>query len=72
MSKKLYTIKEFSSLVGVSKFTVRYWQKQKLLADRRTPNNYRVFNEEDLEKAKKIKNTVTTVSKGRPIKNILN
>jgi len=71
MNKKMYTLKEFADLVGVSKFTIRYWQKKRVLADRRTKNNYRVFNKGDLDKAKRIKSSVVTVSKGRPITSLL-
>lgn len=64
MDKKYLNIKEASELLGVSKLTLRNWDKAgKLLAQRHPINNYRVYLALDLEQLlKKI------VSGERPIK----
>jgi len=44
------TIKEASSILGVSALTLRNWDKNgKLKAHRHPMNNYRVYKTEDLE-----------------------
>ena len=51
MGKKYLTIKEASETLGVSKLTLRNWDKAgKLNAMRHPINNYRVYLAEDLEK----------------------
>jgi len=51
MEKKLISIKEASEMLGVSKLTLRNWDKAgKLSALRHPINNYRVYQLEDIEK----------------------
>lgn len=51
MEKKLISIKEASEILGVSKLTLRNWDRDgKLSAFRHPINNYRVYNIEDIEK----------------------
>ncbi len=50
-NKKLLTIKEASSLLGVSALTLRNWDNNgKLEASRHPFNNYRVYRREAIEK----------------------
>ncbi len=50
-NKKLLTIKEAASLLGVSALTLRNWDNSgKLEASRHPFNNYRVYRREDIEK----------------------
>ncbi|KKP56638.1 MAG: hypothetical protein UR80_C0002G0005 [Parcubacteria group bacterium GW2011_GWB1_35_5] len=45
------TIKEASTILGVTKLTLRNWDKSgKLLAHRHPFNNYRVYKLEDIDK----------------------
>ncbi|MFA6353720.1 MAG: helix-turn-helix domain-containing protein [Candidatus Paceibacterota bacterium] len=51
MEKRLISIKEASSMLGVSKLTLRNWDRDgKLSAFRNPINNYRVYQLEDIEK----------------------
>ena len=51
MEKILISIKEASEMLGVSKLTLRNWDKDgKLSALRHPINNYRVYQLEDIEK----------------------
>jgi DNA (cytosine-5)-methyltransferase 1 len=51
MEKKLISIKEASEILGVSKLTLRNWDRDgKLSAFRHPINNYRVYQKEDIEK----------------------
>jgi excisionase family DNA binding protein len=51
MENKLISIKEASEMLGVSKLTLRNWDRDgKLSALRHPINNYRVYNLEDIEK----------------------
>ena len=51
MEKKLVSIKEASEMLGVSKLTLRNWDRDgKLSALRHPINNYRVYQIEDIEK----------------------
>lgn len=51
MAKLYITIKQASSILGVSPITLRNWDKNgKLKAHRHPMNNYRVYKIEDLEK----------------------
>ena len=51
MEKKLISIKEASLMLGVSKLTLRNWDRDgKLSALRHPLNNYRVYQLEDIEK----------------------
>ena len=51
MEKKLISIKEASLILGVSKLTLRNWDRDgKLSALRHPINNYRVYQLEDIEK----------------------
>lgn len=48
---KYITIKDASSILGVSKITLRNWDKSgKLKAHRHPFNNYRVYKIEDIDK----------------------
>lgn len=48
---KFITIKEVSKILGVSKITLRNWDKSgKLKAHRHPFNNYRVYKLEDIDK----------------------
>ncbi len=50
MSNLFITIKQASSILGVSPLTLRNWDKNgKLKAHRHPMNNYRVYKIEDLE-----------------------
>ena len=50
MDNQFITIKQASSILGVSPFTLRNWDKNgKLKAYRHPMNNYRFYNIEDLE-----------------------
>ena len=51
MDNKYINIKEASEMLGVSKLTLRNWDKSGKLEARRHPiNNYRVYLKEDLDK----------------------
>ena len=51
MDKKLISIKEAAEMLGVSKLTLRNWDRDgKLSALRHPINNYRVYQLEDIEK----------------------
>ena len=51
MEEKYIKIKEASGVLGVSKLTLRNWDKAgKLTAYRHPMNNYRVYLKEDLDK----------------------
>lgn len=51
MEKKLISIKEAAEMLGVSKLTLRNWDRDgKLCAFRNPISNYRVYNREDIEK----------------------
>lgn len=50
MKGKLIQIKEASKILGVSKLTLRNWDKAgKLIAYRHPINNYRVYKSEDID-----------------------
>lgn len=54
MENKYVTIKQASDILGVSRLTLRNWDKNgKLKALRHPMNNYRVYRIEDLEKVMK-------------------
>ncbi len=59
------TIKEASTILGVTKLTLRNWDKSgKLLAHRHPFNNYRVYKLEDIDKVlKMIENDIFIVKK---------
>ena len=49
MDNKFITIKEASSLLGVSKLTLRNWDNSKKLVSYRNPiNNYRLYKKQDI------------------------
>lgn len=51
MNSKLIQIKEAAEVLGVSKLTLRNWDKAgKLVAFRHPINNYRVYKREDIER----------------------
>lgn len=50
MTKKFLNIKEVSSILAVSKLTLRNWDKSgKLIARRHPINNYRVYDKKEIE-----------------------
>lgn len=50
MEKKYINIKDASAILGVSKLTLRNWDRDgKLIAKRHPINNYRVYLKEDLD-----------------------
>ncbi len=54
MNKKFLLIKEAADILGVSKLTLRNWDRAgKLKAYRHPISNYRVYRVEDLEKITK-------------------
>ena len=65
MSKQYIKIKEASEMLGVSKLTLRNWDKNgKLKAFRHPMNNYRVYRLEDVENIlQQIKEYVKPVDK---------
>ena len=51
MENKFINIKDASAILGVSKLTLRNWDRDGKLAAKRHPiNNYRVYLREDLDK----------------------
>jgi len=55
MEQKYVKIQEAAKMLGVSKLTLRNWDKaHKLVAYRHPINNYRVYLAEDLEKIKPV------------------
>lgn len=51
MNTKLIQIKDAAKILGVSKLTLRNWDKAgKLVAFRHPINNYRVYRYDDIEK----------------------
>ena len=51
MSENFISIKDAAKKLGVTKLTLRNWDKQgKLVAFRHPMNNYRVYEKEDIEK----------------------
>jgi len=59
------TIKEVSAILGVTKLTLRNWDKSgKLKAHRHPFNNYRVYKVEDIDKVlEMIENDIFVVKK---------
>ncbi|EOL45927.1 MerR family transcriptional regulator [Enterococcus caccae] len=56
----MYTIREFSKKIGISEYTLRFYEKEGLIEPCRDDHNYRVYGEEELEWAIfviKLKNT---------------
>ena len=50
MEKKFINIKDAGAMLGVSKLTLRNWDRDgKLIAKRHPMNNYRVYLREDLD-----------------------
>ncbi len=50
-SKKLLTVKQAATMLGVTALTLRNWDNSgKLQASRHPFNNYRVYRREDIEK----------------------
>lgn len=54
---RIYYINEFSKKLGFHPSTIRNYQKKGILPNKRNPiNKYRVFTDEDLQKAEKLFN----------------
>ncbi|MBP1047923.1 MerR family transcriptional regulator [Enterococcus sp. BWM-S5] len=49
-----WTINEIAKRTSLSKDTIRYYEKEKLISPKRAENNYRVYSEEELLKLKYI------------------
>ncbi|MCD2346922.1 MerR family transcriptional regulator [Clostridium guangxiense] len=62
-----YSIGEFSKLIGISAFTLRYYEKEELIATKRKKNGRRVYSEDDINWIEFIKRLKDT---GMPIKEI--
>lgn len=43
-----YVIKEFAAKTGLSPFTLRYYEKEKLLTSKRASNGWRYYTEKDV------------------------
>ena len=67
MNEKFLAIREAAQMLGVSRLTLRNWDKNgKLLASRHPINNYRVYKREDIEKiVKQIESGEGLVRPGR-------
>ena len=77
MSEKYIKIKEASEILGVSKLTLRNWDKSGKLPSYRHPiNNYRIYKSDDIDKIfskiesgerifKSLKSDLSTVVKDR-------
>jgi predicted site-specific integrase-resolvase len=56
-NRKHYTMKDIVKIVGVCKNTIINWEKAGYIKVRRDPLfNYRVWNHEEVEQLKKLKN----------------
>ncbi|MFL0250228.1 MerR family transcriptional regulator [Clostridium neuense] len=62
-----YSIGEFSKLIGISSFTLRYYEKEELIAPQHKKNGRRVYSEDDISWIEFIKRLKDT---GMPIKEI--
>ena len=66
-TKKLLTVREAASMLGVTALTLRNWDKNgKLEASRHPFNNYRVYRREDIEK---LLTEIQTNKEKRPTRN---
>ncbi len=54
MEEKLYQVKDIMQMYGISRDTIKYYEKQGLIEPRRNDNGYRVFDTFNVEKLKKI------------------
>ena len=54
MEKKLYQVKDITELFGITRDTIKYYEKQGLITPERSDNGYRVFDTFNVEKLKKI------------------
>ena len=72
MEEKFIQIKEAAKILGVSKLTLRNWDKAgKLVALRHPINNYRVYKSEDIEQIiKKIESGEKPIIIPRKKKNV--
>ena len=52
--EKTYYIKEIMKKFGISRDTIKYYEKKRLIEPDRTENQYRVFDEYNVQKLKKI------------------
>lgn len=48
------TIKELEEKLGIPRATIRYYEKEKLIAPKRNDNSYRDYTEEDIKRLKEI------------------
>ena len=49
METKIYSLKEFSEKIGISRSTLRRWDKKNVFKAYRTPSNYRFYTEEQVK-----------------------
>lgn len=54
--KKTYTAGEFARMLGVSYYTLVYWDKEDILKAKRTITNRRYYTEDQLDYVQKGKN----------------
>lgn len=47
MTKVIYHIGEFAEIVGISSYTLRYYENEKLIVPHRDDNNRRFYTEDD-------------------------
>lgn len=62
-----YSIGKFSKLIGISTFTLRYYEKEELIIPKRRENDRRFYTEADIKWVEFIKRLKDT---GMPIKEI--
>jgi DNA-binding transcriptional MerR regulator len=64
--KKEYSISEFAQKIGISVHTLRYYEKEGLIEPKRNEQNYRIYQEADLDWAEfviKLKDTGISLKK---------
>lgn len=54
-SEKHYSIKEAAAMIGRSAYTIRRWQKEKLLRVNRNDYGHQYFTDEDIKTMQQIK-----------------
>lgn len=54
MGERLYQVKDIMQMCGISRDTIKYYEKQGLIEPSRNDNGYRVFDTFNVEKLKKI------------------
>lgn len=54
MEEKLYQVKDIMDLFGISRDTIKYYEKQGMITPARNDNGYRMFDVFNVEKLKKV------------------